>query len=568
MMTYGKKFSLIGTLAVSLVALSACETINKADRNYEAVERETETNVAVAKRPFPVAQHDNVSATDNVYLGNRSFRAMRGNPLPADTNSITLISVTPMDIYTIATEINSLTGIPVVIEGDAAFSGGGGPGGGADFEDAGEFGQLDEDPFGQFGAGDQPGAEQFGQIIGSAPSLRGVATNVNYTGTLEGLMNFVSTAFGVEWIYEEGEIRIQTTVTRTFTLNAFSGEGATQILMSTDVAASGSAGDDGAEATSTQNIAANFDYTVDAWGEIESNVVSLLPEGSAVGLSPSAGTITVTAPVWAMRRVEDYVDELNMRYNRQIVLNVDVLSVTLTEDDDYQFDTFLQGILFDGDFAVDIGEALDTGSFANTVANTVVTLQNPNNVLTGSQVAVGALSALGEVSVVQSVSLTTLNGRPVPLSAVNQETYISGVEEEEDEETGNVTRSFETDVFTTGFTMTAVPRILSDGNLILQYGINIADGSLALCEGAEDEGITCPNVEISSTMQQLTLGSNQTAVVAGFEQNSTNRIRQGTGTPDNMLLGGRQQGEVDRRMFVVLITPRIHDRARSVAAIQ
>ncbi|MFX5578841.1 hypothetical protein ABTD84_20515, partial [Acinetobacter baumannii] len=54
-------------------------------------------------------------------------------------------------------------------------------------------------------------------------------------------------------------------------------------------------------------------------------------------------------------------------------------------------------------------------------------VRNPTNSLAGSQAVVDALSRAGEVSVVNSQSVTTMNNIPVPFRDVNTRGYAAQI---------------------------------------------------------------------------------------------------------------------------------------------
>jgi type II secretory pathway component GspD/PulD (secretin) len=108
-----------------------------------------------------------------------------------------------------------------------------------------------------------------------------------------------------------------------------------------------------------------------------------------------------------------------------------------------------------------------------------------------------------------------------------------------------------------------VPRILKDGNLILQYGIAISElvGKNDGFETFSSSGntIQLPNVNMRNFVQQSIVPNGATLVLAGFEQVRAADKKTGLGHPEFFQLGGSRQALNHREVIVILITPTLLD---------
>jgi len=542
-----RKFALIGLSLCAATALTACETTQKAESRIEAHDSESEALAVRAQAPQPARPADTITVNEGVWLGKRSFRAVHGDPLPSDIGNVTLVTVEPMDLRGIAREITNLTQIPVVIERPAVNQQNQGA---EDGEDGG-----DDDATAVPSAAAIAAEQAAGQTDGLRASTRQELT-INHTeGSLFDLLNKVATSYGIAWAYEEGALRFFDTETRVYSIAALPGQ--TTVTGEFEADAGNPSGGAGGGGTETQSLTANQESEIEIefnfWDDIEDTLSGMLPEGSTFQTAPGSGTITVSAPPYSHRRVENYVNVLNERLSRQVTITIKLLNLDFTERDNYglNFEAALDG----KDLTIDSATALGGGLFTG-----IVDLEDGNDSLNAT---IDALSAITRVTEEASSSVTTMNGRPVPLNIVNQENFVSSVTREEGTNEGEGDEvSFETSTLTTGLSMNFLPKIMSDGRVILNYSLSrsrrVALETFPAGAGPEDNQVQLPETTVRSTMQQVLIESGATLVMTGFANDRNTRTDEGTLAPGNWLFGGGKEGLVEEDRLVLLVTPRVH----------
>ena len=111
--------------------------------------------------------------------------------------------------------------------------------------------------------------------------------------------------------------------------------------------------------------------------------------------------------------------------------------------------------------------------------------------------------------------------------------------------------------------MAVLPRVLDHGRLMVYFNLtlsNLVDLEKILLgssteEDAKDGFVQNPIIEGRGFTQELAMRSGETLVLAGYEQVKDATEKIGTGTPDNMLLGGSSSASRARTVLVIMLTP-------------
>ncbi|GEM_PF-530336 len=541
----------LGALAATVV-LTGCQAFNAAEVSMQVDAAEARVTMdRFVERPGPLRAPDTVQTVDGIWLGGSSVRVAKGDPLPRSTEMVTLISAEPLGMQDIATEITTLTGIPVIVDFDIGLGGGLAPlpaatppGAPPSLETA--------------NSGFAPAADPFAGGNFVEPSSDTI--QLSYSGPLGGLLDLLGTRFNVSWEYRNGSIRFFELENRVYTLYALAALMDTASTVGTESEGDGDTGG----FTLSSGVDASFSIAVDMFNEIAQQVSDIVGTNGTVAVSPSSGTINVNARPHVLEKVQRLVDEQNERLSRQIALHVQVLDVQLDQNDDFQFDpTFILNNALGFSIASPVpalnegGDGVISAIVLDPAAGGSENLDN----IAGSSLKASAIAREEKATVVNSTNLVTINGIPVPFQQVNQTRFIAEVTEEREQtdQGTNLTVTTEVEDLITGFSIAMTPRIIADGGVLLNYSINISELLSLQTVGLGESGsfVQIPSVDVTSFLQQAVLRSGQTLALAGFEQAGNNTVEVGQGMPENIALGGSKVGEVSRSMTLVLITPKI-----------
>jgi type IVB pilus formation R64 PilN family outer membrane protein len=401
------------------------------------------------------------------------------------------------------------------------------------------------------------------QVPGMMPaSVNGQFTNQQnqniwlavYNGKLSGFLDLIAARYNISWEWDGAGVRFFKTKSKTYRITALPGNTSLKSKIGTQSSGSGASNgsSSGAAANTNAEQEAGTEFSgLSVWTGIEDSIKTMLTADGKITVTPSTGTITVTDVPAVLNRVSTFVDDQNKALARQVVINVKVLSVDLSDSDEY-------GINWNAVYQ-NVNRNLGF-SLSNIAQPTVGATNMTLSVLSGTNwdgttAMIDALSKQGKVSQVTSASLVTLNNQPAPIQVARQTAYLASSQTTLGTAgTGNTT-TLQPGKITTGFSMNMIPHILDNNKLMLQYSGDIS--SLIRIGQVSSGGSTIqtPEVDTRNFLQRVIMNGGETLVVTGFEQFNLSGNTQGVGSADNLALGGQVMTKKGKNVLVVLIQP-------------
>lgn len=457
-------------------------------------------------------------------------------------------------IQDVAEKVTLLTGIPVIISPDAAL-----PPQSQQAQQPGAIGAL-----GGIGMpspiGSMPQLPPMGMEMGAnsitVPSLTPTFGTVSlvYDGMLSGFLDVAAARFGVSWEWTGSGINIFRYTTKTFRIVALPGDTTLKNTISNQTG-----GTSGAAGGSSSSSAVSFSG-LSVWTAIGDSIKGMLSQSGKVTVTAATGTVTVTDTPQIMEQVEKFIDGQNASLGKQVTVNVRVLSVDLTDTDQYGINWDLLYSSLSGNYGVGLANAFSANPNASNLALKIlgVTGNGRAKKLAGSQAIISALTTQGLVRQITSASLTTLNNQPAPLQVGRQTSYLASSTTTLTQGVG-ATTTLEPGLITTGFSMSLVPHMLDKGKLMLQFAIDISS-LLNLNEiTSGNSTIQTPEIDTRNFLQRVMMNTGETLVLTGFEQSTSNATSKGVGNANNVALGGGVNGNSERSILVILIQPVVGD---------
>ncbi|MCV0438994.1 MAG: PilN family type IVB pilus formation outer membrane protein [Hydrogenophaga sp.] len=394
----------------------------------------------------------------------------------------------------------------------------------------------------------------------SSASSNAQATPIVFSGPVSGFLDLIASKYGVFWEWDGKGIQFFKTKARTFRLAALPGDTSLQARVGTQSnTATGVAGSSSSSSGATSGGSANSEMRagvefngLSVWKGVEASIKAMISANGRLVVTPATGTITVDDTPVVLEQVAAFVEQQNAALSRQVSINVTVLSVELTDSQNY-------GINWDAVYKSvnrGIGLSLTTAADVPTGASSfgMQVLSSGSN-WSGTEAMVDALSKQGRVSQVTSASLLTINNQPAPIQVGRQTAYLASSTTTIGTGGAGNTTTLQPGQVTTGFSMNTLPHILDDKRLMLQFSGDISSllGIDQVTSGGSS--IQTPEIDTRNFLQRAILNSGETLVVTGFEQLATNGATAGVGKATNVALGGSVKTSTSRTILVVLIQP-------------
>jgi type IVB pilus formation R64 PilN family outer membrane protein len=381
-----------------------------------------------------------------------------------------------------------------------------------------------------------------------------------YSGTVAGFLDLVASRYGVFWEWDGKGVHFFKTKTRTFRLAALPGDTSlqarvgTQSNTSTGVGGTGGTSAGGTTSgTASSEMRAGVEFSgLSVWKGIEDSIKAMTSPDGRLVVTPATGTITVDDTPVVLDRVAAFVDEQNTALSRQVAINVKVLSVELSDSDQYgiNWDAVYQSV--NRGLGLSLRTAAEVATGASSFGMQII---SPTSNWKGTEAFVDALSRQGRVSQVTSASLLKINNQPAPIQVGRQTAYLASSTTTIGTGGAGNTTTLQPGQVTTGFSMNTLPHILDDKRLMLQFSGDISSllGIDQVVSG--DSSIQTPEIDTRNFLQRTILNSGETLVVTGFEQFALDGHTAGVGKATNVALGGSVRTSTSRNVLVVLIQP-------------
>ncbi len=541
--SHARRIAPLSCLLLSAL-LSACQTLPReiAERVSASDAKASRLARDVGKIEGAAQATSGVQHEPGIWIG-RSLPRVSQTPLPQVFNQPATFERAVRSLDEFAERITLRSGIPTKVAADASRPG--------------QTGNLIDNKSGASSASGvppMPVGTPFGVSGNPQTSNANAPVRIDFSGgSLKGLLDTVAARFGVSWKYSNGTIQFFRNDTRTFQITAVPGD--TELSTTVSSAAASSGGDSGGGSASSGINNNNSHSTgvksqLSVYSSIEKAVSIMLSAGGKVVASPATGSITVSDTPDNLERIALFIDRENQSMSRQVMVNVTVLAVTLTRGDNY-------GIQWNAVYKTlsrKFGITNTLAAAVNATAFSAAILDTASSKFSGTNVLIEALSEQGRVRRETTASVVTLNNQPVPVQVAKQTGYLKSSQTTLTPNVGSTT-TLTPGTVTSGFNMTILPNVLSNGTVMLQFATDISSLRALRKVSSNNSSIETPEIDTRNFLQRVAMKSNETLIISGFEQTDDNLTQQGTGTPSNIFLGGSNISQANKEIIVILITP-------------
>lgn len=569
----------LSALAVALLLAScSAQRVDESAQRAESDAAMASQYAAMLRNQQQAPKRETVVFSDKPWVSTQPVVAKRGMPSALDCE----LSYRPsgsVGITEIAQYITSQCGIAVLVSPDALNPNAVAPSGQSAASGPALIGNPSPDSLaGLLPAGVITNPATMGAAAGSAgsgyrasdfTSVAGVSqvSGLKYSGKASGLLDEVTARLGLGWRYSpvERAVRISYFETRVFDVWAFGDKqvitstvkGGMSAAAGTGGSGSGSGGSSGSGISGESNSSSSTTVTLESaiLQDVQNNVKAMLSTAPAgrMYLAPSTGTLTVTDRPEVIARIADYLNSANRTLTRQVVFNVKVFEINLSDSDQVALNMAAVYKSLNAKWGLSLTNTV-SGVGDNAVKAAAGIVDTAKSPWAGSNAIVDALAEQGRISNVRTSSFPSLNLQPAPLLIGNVQGYVASSSTTNTAQVGS-TSSLNPGTITSGFNMMLLPKIIDSEDLLLMVSLNMSSKPTFTTRTSNGSSIQTPDYDANSLAPKVALRSGQTMILSGFEQLSENAKKSGVGSPSFFGLGGSRTRASGHSILVVLITP-------------
>jgi len=327
-------------------------------------------------------------------------------------------------------------------------------------------------------------------------------------------LDTILTENNIGYELDGNKLKISYLKTKSFNLHYISGarQGSSTTTVSSAGGGSSSSNSDGGNSKGTTTITSNDDFKF--WSKIKEELYSLInrPEDEYKAptpiINPEAGMITVTGTPKQLKRVSDYIDDMSKQLKRQVLIDVNIFSITFDDSSTTGVDWTqlysLQNMALSTNIASGGAKAL--------VAEGSLQIND----------IIKFLKTQGDVKSVSNPKVLTLNNQPALISVGNELFYKIQSGSSQIVGNGGITSNQEEvkSVFA-GILLDITPEISENGSITLKINPSISDTLDAVQRDNSGSRNIPPDLSRKQISSVVTMQDGQHVILGGLISSKT-----------------------------------------------
>jgi len=256
--------------------------------------------------------------------------------------------------------------------------------------------------------------------------------------------------------------------------------------------------------------------TINVWGELESGIRDLISEEAKLAISKRIGRVTVTDYRKNMTEVTSFMEVFKDETKKQILITAKILEVQLTEGSAF-------GINWEAVFrGIDLlGPKGNPGTLAQKFAPVItkgIGFSGETDAITATinrgdfEAVINALQEQGEVTVVSSPQVSTLNGQKAIIRSVTEDVTFQSMQSSGSG--GDPISSTTAQPFTYGVFLDVTPHVDSEGMITMDIHPSVSNFVRNAVSG--DGSASKPIIDTRETETVATIADGETVLIAGL----------------------------------------------------
>lgn len=339
----------------------------------------------------------------------------------------------------------------------------------------------------------------FSIVIKDTEAEKALAKNLNGVNiknlSLDEVFQLIIQDNDLFYTYDKNYLKVSALSTKSFKVDYISSvrEGKAVINASVDATPVEATGGTGTKNTTTQSqnsISSNESF--DFWKTISTELTSVLNTGgesykaSSPIINANAGMITVTATKKQLDRVSDYIDLLKDRLHRQVLIDVSIISVALSNSNKTGVDWSKFQLSINSTSMFNNSNNLNayhTAPYAAVGANDALTgnsavmnnLTVVNDAIFSVAGLIDFLGSSGDTKVVSSPKVLTMNNQQALITVGDNINYRIPEETSSTETSSSIATTYTNYSIFIGVLLNITPEISEDNEIILRINPSVSN---------------------------------------------------------------------------------------------
>jgi general secretion pathway protein D len=358
--------------------------------------------------------------------------------------------------------------------------------------------------------------------------------------TIDEVLNVILNENDLSYTLQNNILKISYVQTKTFNidyiLSTRKGMSSTDILLSSKsgTEGTGTTGGTSAEQSSGETetgIKIESEDEVKFWEELDLELQRVLnrPEdlyqAEAPVINKNAGMITVSATVKQMQRLKDYLDELQKKVQYQVLIDVNILAVTLNDSQSTGVDWRQLYALQNFELTYDLLSVTNVDTITDGAIETAA-FPGPTGTAKAFQAQGAAsiseivkfLKSQGDVKAISNPKVLTLNNQPALITVGTE--YFYSVEQSSNLQgaSGGVTQTVQNTVISSvfaGVLLDITPEISHDGTITLKINPSVSQTRQNL-EGDNADRVMPPDLDRRQLASVVTVKDGERVILGGL----------------------------------------------------
>lgn len=293
------------------------------------------------------------------------------------------------------------------------------------------------------------------------------------------IFDLVLAEHNINYDYSGNVLKLSSLQTKTFKLDYITSvrEGTASLSATVEIEPVGEGDAKGQLKASNNEITVKEKF--DFWDTLDAEIKSILNNGTDEYQAPdpiineNTGLITITGTTRQIKRVADYIEDLKSRLHKQVMIDVSIISVKLSNE-------YTRGIDW-SKFQLSLKSATkantassSTSNLADAFDNTVKNLSIINNASFSMEGLLNFIKQKGDTKILSSPKVMTLNNQQSLITIGDNINYRVLEETERDKDTGEVKITYTPYRVFIGVLLNLLPEVSDDNKIMLRINPSLS----------------------------------------------------------------------------------------------